>query len=150
LEIYRQLKTEKGMDDPDVVYHANNIGIWNLRLKDYKGATKVFSDVLKILQRLHGVASAQALTVANNLANGYNQSGNRKASISLLRSFLGFSRQARDKVRYNLACYECLDGNYSEALRLILEHLQAHPDQKDLALQDHDLAEIRDQIRDNI
>jgi len=146
IKIFNQLKKENGIKDFNAIYYANNIGILSTRLKDYKGAVKIFSQVLKVLQQLHGLSSIQALTVANNLASSLNQYGDRKAAISLLRSCANLSRGAEDKVRYNLACFECLDGNAKKAFQLIAKHLKRHPDQKAHALEDQDLAIIRDQI----
>jgi hypothetical protein len=56
------------------------------------------------------------------------------------------SDDSRDAVAYNLACFECLEGNHEEAKRLISEHLQLHPEKKDQALADEDFATIRDWI----
>ncbi|KRP35046.1 MAG: hypothetical protein ABS34_11825 [Opitutaceae bacterium BACL24 MAG-120322-bin51] len=57
------------------------------------------------------------------------------------------SGPAADAVAYNLACYECLEGNTDEAKRLIAEHLKKHPENKEQALADEDFTSIRDFIK---
>ena len=47
---------------------------------------------------------------------------------------------------FTLACSEGLAGNLEEAKRVILIHLKAHPEEKENALRDEDLAPIRDFI----
>jgi hypothetical protein len=49
-------------------------------------------------------------------------------------------------VRYNLACYECLNGNIDEAKQLIAKHIRLHPAMKAQARQDPDFTAIREFI----
>ncbi len=83
----------------------------------------------------------------NNLGILLNGTNRRGEALKLLRAWAAISPQAEDSVRYNLACYECLDGNIDEAKRLIASHLKIHLDEKKGALEDADLALIRDFIQ---
>jgi hypothetical protein len=49
-------------------------------------------------------------------------------------------------VAYNLARYECLEGNIDEAKRLIADYLKKHPDKKNQALEDEDFTAIHEWI----
>ena len=84
----------------------------------------------------------------------------------MLRSRAAHSSEAEYALGYNLACYECLTGNLEEAKIVIKKHLescgeewakkidgmvfpggaQGHPEKKENALKDDDLAAIRDFI----
>jgi hypothetical protein len=56
------------------------------------------------------------------------------------------SEIVEDKVRYNLACYECLEGNLEEASRLISKNRAQYTDEKGLVIANFDLAGIREII----
>jgi TPR repeat protein len=84
-----------------------------------------------------------ALCILNELAIALNEAGRRKEAMELLRSKSSFSAQAEDELRYEIACLECLDGNLDEATRLVTKHLKLHPEVKDHAKNDSDLAAIR-------
>lgn len=84
-----------------------------------------------------------ALNFINELAIALNEAGRRKEGLEMLRSKSVFSAQAADMLRYEIACLECLDGNLDEAIRLVIKHLQLHPEEKEHAMADSDLAAIR-------
>jgi hypothetical protein len=70
----------------------------------------------------------------------------RSEAIKLLRSYASCSADIEDVLAYNLACYECFEGNVDEAKRLIAAHINKHPEKKEQALADEDFASIRDFI----
>jgi len=80
------------------------------------------------------------------LANLLNEQARRPEAVQLLRSYASDSADAEDALAYNLACYECLEGNTDEAKRLIAEHLKKHPENKEQALADEDFTSIREFI----
>ena len=71
---------------------------------------------------------------------------NRHEAIKLLKERLAGSSVEEDSTKilcYNLACYECLEGNLDEAKRIIKEHLSLHPERKAIALDDIDFSVIK-------
>jgi hypothetical protein len=64
----------------------------------------------------------------------------------LLREYSLTSASAENALQYNLACYECLEGNIEEAKRLIADYLKKHPDKKNQALEDEDFTAIHEWI----
>jgi lipopolysaccharide biosynthesis regulator YciM len=88
------------------------------------------------------------LATANWLANALNRLNRRQEALFLLRDYAALSAVSGDSVTYNLACYECLEGNNEEAFRLIVGHLAMHPENRALALADDDFAPIHDWIAD--
>ena len=75
-----------------------------------------------------------------------NRFGRRAEAVELLRGFAELSEKAREYVAYNLACYECLEGNIDEAKRLTADYLKMHPDKKNQALEDEDFTVIHEWI----
>ena len=81
------------------------------------------------------------------LASLLNKLKRRPEALQILSQRAAVSGPAADAVAYNLACYECLEGNTDEAKRLIAEHLKKHPENKEQALADEDFTSIRDFIK---
>jgi Flp pilus assembly protein TadD len=94
-----------------------------------------------------GPEHPDTLSSVNNLAICLNGSDRRADALDLLRERAGKSSVGLCKVRYNLACYECLSGNHAEARGLIADEIAAHPEKKADAINDSDLAAIHDFIR---
>jgi hypothetical protein len=109
-------------------------------------AEKISREELESIQRALGPEHPDTLSSANSLASLLNDTDRRPEALALLRNYAALSDDARDAVAYNLACYECLEGNHEEARRLIGEHLAKHPEMKDQALADEDFAAIREWI----
>jgi hypothetical protein len=82
----------------------------------------------------------------NNLAHLFNLQLRRSEEGELLQRWYKISEKSARVVRYNLACYECIEGNLEEAKRLVEEHLKLHPEMKEQALQDSDFDTIKDFI----
>jgi Flp pilus assembly protein TadD len=97
-------------------------------------------------KKIFGPEHPKTLRSAYALGVRLNRFGRRVEAVELLRGFAELSEQARDYVAYNLACYECLEGNIDEAKRLIAAHLEKHPDKKDQALADPDFTAIPEWI----
>ena len=79
-----------------------------------------------------------------NLTVALNRSGARSLALDLLRSHRPAFAGGQDSLTYNLACYECLDGNLDRAKELIAEVLKIQSAKKDQALADPDLNSIRE------
>ena len=113
---------------------------------DYDGAEALDRRALEGYEKALGSEHPDTLMSVNNLTFLLNATDRRPEAIALLRRFAVLSDDSRDAVAYNLACYECLEGNHEEAKRLIAEHLERHPEKKAQALADEDFAAIRDWI----
>jgi tetratricopeptide (TPR) repeat protein len=114
--------------------------------KDYHKSEINYNRVLLGYEKSLGVENSLTTSIANQVASICNKRGARSDALAVLRRFAVLSAASRDAVAYNLACYECLEGNLEESKRLISEHLQLHPEMKDQALADADFAAIHDWI----
>jgi len=135
-----------GVSHPDSLQSVNQLGKWMESSGNYKAQEQIFEYYLRKTDRSLGPTNALSLQNVNYLACLKNKYGKRGDALKLLRKRATISRKARDAVAYNLACYECLEGNQEEAKRLIAEHLERHPENKAQALADEDFAAIRDWI----
>ena len=115
----------------------------NGRLED---ALELYEKVLQMRRMRLGPDHPKTLSVMGNLADCLNALDRRSESITLLRKASAESSVVYEGVCYNLACYECLEGNHAQAKRLISEHLQLHPEMKEQALADEDFTAIHDWI----
>ena len=132
---------------PDCIQSANNLANIFQKTGDLDAMEKVFSNYLKKLDQSLPKDHSLTLQLVNYLGSLKNKHGKRKHALALLRERAFISATAHDAVRYTLACYECLEGNLTEATRLIADHLQKHPELKDHALVDKDLNAIHKVIR---
>ena len=116
------------------------------KMRDPVGMEKVFTAFLKRVDRVLAEDHPLALQTVNYLAVLKNRHGKRKQALAILKKRAVVSSAAFDALCYNIACYECLEGNIKGAGKLIRQHLKRHPEQKDQALADDDLAAIRVEI----
>jgi tetratricopeptide (TPR) repeat protein len=135
-----------GADHPDSLHTVNNLGILVKNKGDYDSAEALYRRALESREYALGAEHPDTLNSAYGLGIILNYLGRRHEAIKLLRRFASLSEAAQDAMAYNLACYECLEGNIYEAKRLITAHLKKHPDKKDQALADGDFAAIREWI----
>jgi len=113
---------------------------------DFEGAEALCHHVLERRIKAFGLEDSRTWRSVDHLVSLYVDTNRRGAAIKLLREWSSHSNEAADNFRYQLACYECLEGNLEEAKRLIQKHLTLHPAEKDRALADDDFAAIRDFI----
>jgi hypothetical protein len=135
-----------GPENHETLGLVNNLA-WVLILKsDNAEAEALCRRSLTGFEKIYGPEHPNTLQNINNLAVLLNQTDRRSAALKLLQERAALSDQTEDSVRYNLACYECLEGNIDAAKRLISDHLKVHPYKKPQALADSDLAAIREFI----
>jgi nephrocystin-3 len=135
-----------GAEHPSTLMSVNNLGNLLREKGDYDGAEALYRRALEGKEKAFGPEHPETLNRVNDLVFLFNTTQRRPEAIALLHRFAVLSDDSRDAVAYNLACFECLEGNHEEAKRLISEHLQLHPEKKDQALADEDFATIRDWI----
>ncbi|MEI7820431.1 MAG: tetratricopeptide repeat protein [Verrucomicrobiota bacterium] len=114
---------------------------------DLIGAEKLYRRALACMEEGLGAEHHEWLGAIKNLGILLDRTGRRSEAIALFRAKINLSEKVHDGVRYNLACFECLEGNIQEAKRLISEHLRAHPEMRHRAVEDGELAAIRDYIK---
>jgi tetratricopeptide (TPR) repeat protein len=135
-----------GSEHPDTLTSANNLGILLTDRGDYAEAEALHRRALEGRERILGSEHPYTLMNANNLGVVLNGTRRGPEALALLRSYASLSENAEDGVRYNLACYECLNGNIDEAKQLIAKHIRLHPAMKAQARQDPDFTAIREFI----
>jgi hypothetical protein len=134
---------------PEHVYTLmaqHNLGNLRKNLGDLIGAESCFRDALGGFGSVVGHDHHYTLAAVTELGRVLKMMGKPGEAAAVLRDHVGASSKSMDKLRYNLACYECLAGNLAEAECLMSEHLQLHPEDKTEALEDSDLEAIRDCI----
>ena len=135
-----------GPDHPSTLKSVDNLGILLSDKADYEGAEKLYRRALEGRERVLGPDHPETLESVYSLGIFLNKQNRRPEAVKLLRSYASHSAEAEDTLAYNLACYECLEGNTDEAKRLIAAHLKKHPEKKEMALNDEDFASIREFI----
>ena len=135
-----------GTEHPDTLMSVDHLGSVLSDKGDYEGAEALLRRALECREQAIGAEHPDTLSSVNNLGISLHHLGRRNEAIKLLRRFAALSDAAQDAMAYNLACYECLEGNTDEAKHLIAAHLQKHPEKRDQALGDGDFAAIREWI----
>ncbi|MDC0271000.1 tetratricopeptide repeat protein, partial [Akkermansiaceae bacterium] len=150
-ELFRRVlqgyEKQLGPDHPYTLATAYRLGGLLNKKGDLGGAEELFRRVLQGEEKALGPEHSDTLFTAFQLGILLNKKGDLDKALELLRSRATLSPEAEDFLGYNLACYECLAGNLEEAKRVIVKHLEAHPEKKENALKDEDFAAIRDWIR---
>jgi len=136
---------------PTTQLSLTRLGECLAKQKDYAGAVSYLRkaweiEIAKSSQKGEADWMPERKSLLNNLTVALNRSGARSQALDLLRSHLSAFIGGQDYLTYNLACYECLEGNRDRAKELIREVLKILPGKKDQALTDPDLAEIREFI----
>lgn len=113
---------------------------------DYEEAEVLYRRAIEGYEQVLGAEHPKSLGSVNDLGLLLSRMKRHSEAIALLNSRAKLSQKAEDVVRYNLACYECLDGNLVEAERLVAKHLRLHPEMRHQALKDTDFSTIRNYI----
>jgi Tfp pilus assembly protein PilF len=145
LSLKGRLKT-LGPSHPDSIQSVNNLRNILEKIGDSNGAERVFTYYLEHLDQTFPKDHSLNLQTVSYLGALMKKHGKARQASRLLWQRAKVSSMALEAIRYNLACYECLEGNLEEATRLISEHLQLHPEEKAQALADEDFTAIHDWI----
>jgi tetratricopeptide (TPR) repeat protein len=84
------------------------------------------------------------LDAIRNAGSFLKRAGRVDAAAELLRDWMRVSPQ--EGIRYNLACYECLLGNFDEARRLLVFEFADEPSRLEFALKDDDLMALHSEL----
>lgn len=109
-------------------------------------ASNLYLTVLKDRNLVLGPDHPATLKTVNSVFSVLDKQDNMQEALAILREHSSKSELCMDTVRYNLACAECMAGNYEESLRLIQEHIRRKPNDLGRALNEHDLSRIHDLI----
>jgi hypothetical protein len=138
-----------GLDHPDTVRSLHNLAILLNTENDFEGAEPLCRRALAGFEKKYGPEHPSTLNAVSNLAYCLVNSSYRLAeALNLLRVYSARSPAVLTRLRYNLACYECLSCNLQEAKRLIAEEIASSSTARDQALEDEDLKSIHDYIRE--
>jgi tetratricopeptide (TPR) repeat protein len=144
--VFQQEKS-LGPNHPNTLNSIKNLGTILCENRKYTESEPLLRRALKGEENTLGPENPHTLMSVNYLGHLLNATNRRPEALALLRHYADLSDDSRDAVAYNLACYECLEGNHDEARRLIGEYLAKHPEKKDQALADEDFAAIREWIK---
>ena len=131
-----------GPEHSDTLMSVTTLAVLLKTQYDYTAAEPLYRRVLTGQEKALGPDHPDTLRSVNSLVVCVNRLGRLPEALNLLRTYAAKSPIALTGVRYNLACYECLSGNHDDARRLIADEISAHPEKKDQALKDSDLAAI--------
>jgi tetratricopeptide (TPR) repeat protein len=135
-----------GLEHPNTLMSLGNLGLLLHAKGDYEGAEALYRRALADKEKTLGMEHPDTLMSARNLGEVLNCMGRRQEAIGLLHGYAVMPGATAHSLTYNLACYECLDGNVDDAKQLIRAYLASNPSHKQQALADFDLATIREFI----
>ena len=139
-------KNALGADHQDTLDSVMCLGNLLTDKGGYEEAEVLYQCAAEGYEQVFGAEHPKTLGSVNGLGLLLSRMNRRSEAVALLNSRAKLSQKAEDVVRYNLACYECLEGNLAEAKRLVAKHLRLHPEMKPQALKDPDFTTIRDYI----
>ena len=134
-----------GLDHPDTLQSVGNLASLYWNKKEYTEADRLFRRAVNEKVRVLGPEHPDTLFVVRAFASAL-KTKHLPEAVILLRDHGSKSPRCFADIRYDLACYECLSGNVTEAARLIAEEIAATPGAREEALQDDDLKAIHGSI----
>lgn len=145
-QVLRLRRDKLGLEHLDTLSAMNNLAVSYSDAGRLEESLDLITEVLRLRLKKLGAAHPQTLNAMRSLAIIYNRTGRRKEALILLRNYAAATDNTGGFFAYDIACYECLEGNEHEAKRLISEHLEKNPKAREQALADPDFATIRDWI----
>jgi tetratricopeptide (TPR) repeat protein len=139
-------ETDLGIEHPATLKAVENLGEVLCRKGESGSAEALYRRALTGGQKVLGDEHPDTLRAVGNLGRLLKRKGDYQGACQLLRAFYSLSTACADALGYNLACYECLIENTTEAKRLLYEYLKRHPKSKEQALSDPDFASIKEDI----
>jgi tetratricopeptide (TPR) repeat protein len=135
-----------GIEHPDTLLVLSNSSVILESSENYEGAEFMYRRILKTRTNMLGKENADTLQTVADLGRILNLTNRRREALQLHRNWAKYSERIMDDSFYNLVCYECLEGNLKKAKTLVSKYIAQHPEKKEQALSDPDLAAIRDFI----
>ena len=97
---------------------------------------------LSSAEKVLGLDNTLTRSCGQTLSYVLNETGKASDSSRLLERLGRVSERAREKLRYDWACSECLAGNHDKAVELLREELERNPLKREEALADDDLEAV--------
>ena len=144
------LEKDKGPDHPSTLQTCYELAGILFKKECYDEAEVLYRRELVGTEKENGFNHPSTLQTCFRLARVLVRKSCLSEAITLLRKYLIGTSASEDDIcylRYNLACYECLNGNLSEAKLILTEHFILHPEDFEMALNDSDLIEIKEFIQ---
>ena len=141
---------ENGFNHPSTLQTYCHLAEVLLRKQCIDESEDIYRRSLVAFEEINGFNHPSTLDVCSRLARVLVRKSCLSEAIILLRKYLIGTSASEDDIcylRYNLACYECLNGNLSEAKLILTEHFILHPEDFEMALNDSDLIEIKEFIQ---
>jgi len=144
------LEKDKGSDHASMLQTCSQLADVLVCKGSLDEAEVLYRRLLDAYVKDEGLEHSSTLLTCSSLARVLVRNGCLSEAIILLRKYLIGTSASEDDIcylRYNLACYECLNGNLSEAKLILTEHFILHPEDFEMALNDADLIEIKEFIQ---
>jgi tetratricopeptide (TPR) repeat protein len=135
-----------GRDHPSTLDSVRSLSLLLKAQGDFTEAESLMRRALNGYEQSLGSLHPHTLGSVNNLGVFLNATGRRVEAVDILRHYAEVSPFSFDAVAYNLARYECIEGNLEEAKRVLAAHLENHPEKKEQALAQKDFAAIHNWI----
>jgi tetratricopeptide (TPR) repeat protein len=141
-------KKIRGLSHEDTLRTMNNLGSLLNNRGENKEAEVLLQMAFDGYKRYLGRDYPETFRCADNLGIVFSKNHNRSKAIKFIRGLFNESDAAKDELSYNLACYECLEGNIKAAKDLLEQHLKKYPSKIAQALADEDFRTIHDWLED--
>jgi tetratricopeptide (TPR) repeat protein len=144
LLLHRALKSG---EHPETANCLEKLALLYMNNDDYAKVELLLQRALKIREKAFGPEHPETLASVIQLGHFLTVKGDLSAALAFLRSAAEKSEICMAAVRYHLARYECLSGNFNKAQELIAQEIADDPETRNSALEDPDLSAIHDYIR---
>ena len=132
-----------GKDNPETLRCVANLGSLLFSQKKINEGLQCHRTVLEGWKCIYGANHIKTISHIEEFAETCFSIGEYEEGLSRLKEI---ANQEHSHVLYNRACFECKLGKIAEAKVSIGQFLNLHPEDKNRALADEDLAAIRDWI----
>jgi len=139
--------TTLGDNHPQTIETSGWLALTLAKLRVFGEAEVLFRSVYHWRMREYGPLHNETLAAANNFAVALWKNGNADGAETVLSKHEGDHPDSASMLLYARARIACLEGNFAEGERLLLNHLTSHPKRAALALSNSDFARIHGCIR---
>jgi tetratricopeptide (TPR) repeat protein len=141
------VESDVNLEPIDKMNSLNAVCEFYLEQKMFTEAAAFYPKLYELTLEHLGPSSTDSTMAASNMAYAKAKSGDPAGGAEILRSHISRDSASGNRLRYGLATYELAAGNSQEAKRLLAELIARFPALKQQALEDDELAELRNFIR---
>lgn len=146
---YRKAFTGRQANDPQApptILSLTRLGGLLLRKGEFHEGGALLEQAWGLRGGIKSLDDQDGLNLLGKLARAWNRTDRRREALNLMRQNLPFFETGVHPLLYNLACYECLEGQHPDAIQHITAFLSKNADWIPRALEDPDLEGIRGAI----